>query len=170
MTNNADKRPADADPARSEGLDVITRAISWMKARKLHEIDGKELIAELEGFADARREAHEKATDGKAELRDGQIVVSVDVEALPIILSGACASDALADLYKVSDAAAFAVAVVDALNEEAEDGTTRVHAMFDSAFDQAIEHGAQGVEVVDEDEFERETQRLLASALKSGAA
>lgn len=32
----------------SPSADLMTRAVSWMKARKLHEIDGKDLIAEMD--------------------------------------------------------------------------------------------------------------------------
>ena len=98
--------------------------------------------------------------DTKAVIRDGQIVISVAIDALPIILSGACAADAIAGLFRVTNPAVFAEAVCVALNQEAEDGTTRVHTMFDSAFDHAIEQGAEGVEEVDEDQFEAEAERF----------
>jgi|GEM_PF-3136714 len=100
----------------------------------------------------------------EAVIRDGKIVISIDVDSLPVILSGACAATAIDGLFKVTDAAVFAIEVCRALNQEAEDGTTRVHAMFDSAFDHAINQGAEGIEEVDEDQFEEEASRLQAEA------
>lgn len=101
-----------------------------------------------------------KSTGAEAQIIDGQIVISIDIDALPVILSGSVALDAVYGNYKVTDAAVFAEEVCGALNAEKEDGTTRVHMMFDSAFNHAIDQGAEGVEEVTEDEFEIEAQRL----------
>lgn len=109
--------------------------------------------------------AVEAATGGEAVVRDGQLLISIDVDALPIILSGSVALGAVGGLWKVTDAAAFAKEVCGSLNAESENGTTRVHTMFDSAFSHAIEYGAEGVEEVDEDAFEVEAARLQAEAL-----
>lgn len=110
-------------------------------------------------------------TGAKAEVRDGQIVISIDVDDLPLILSGSIASYAVDGTYKVTDADAFAKEVCHALNDESEDGTTRVHEMFDSAFNHVIDQGGEGVEEISDDEFEVEAARLRASAAacRSGA-
>ncbi len=79
----------------------------------------------------------------------------------------------MSGLFKVTDPAEFAKEVCRALNAEKEDGTTRVHMMFDSALNHAIDQGAEGVEEVTEDEFEAEAQRIQSealAALKSTAA
>jgi len=47
----------------------------------------------------------------------------------------------------VTDVAAWRKAVCDALNREDGDGTTLVHRMFDRAFIDAIEGGAEGISV-----------------------
>ncbi len=104
----------------------------------------------------------EPATGAEAVLRDGQIVISIEVAALPLIVSGSCAADGLDGLWKVTDAAAFAKDVVQALNAEEDDGTTRVHRMFDGAFSEAIDQGAEGIEEIGEDEFEAESAHLQA--------
>lgn len=48
---------------------------------------------------------------------------------------------------KVTDPLEWAEAVVDALTEEEEDGTTRINRMFDEAFKHASEQGADGIEI-----------------------
>ena len=106
-----------------------------------------------------------EATGAKAVIRDEQIVISIDVDALPGILSGSIATNSVAGLFKVSDPIAFAKEVCGALNAENEDGTTRVHMMFDSAFNHAIDQGAEGVEEITEDEFEADAQRIQSEAL-----
>ena len=105
------------------------------------------------------------ATGAEAVIHDEQIVISIDVDALPGILSGSIATNSVAGFFKVTDPAVFAKEVCRALNAEKEDGTTRVHMMFDSAFNHAIDQGAEGVEEVTEDEFEAEAQRIQSEAL-----
>ncbi|QOT75070.1 hypothetical protein [Cupriavidus basilensis] len=51
------------------------------------------------------------------------------------------------DLVEVTDPLEWAEAVVDALTEEEEDGTTRINRMFDDAFKHASEQGAEGIEI-----------------------
>lgn len=105
------------------------------------------------------------STGAEAVIEDGKIIISIDVDALPLIVSGSCAvSDGLRGLWKVTDAAAFAEDVCVSLNREREDGSTMVHMMFDRAFDHAIDQGAEGIESVTEDEFEAEAARLQAIA------
>lgn len=105
-----------------------------------------------------------EATGAKAVILDGQIVISVEVAALPLILSGSVALGAVGGLWKVTDAEAFAKDVCGALNQDSENGTTRIHLMFDSAFSHAIEYGADGIEEQDEATFEVEAKRLQAEA------
>ncbi len=51
----------------------------------------------------------------------------------------------------VWDQQRFARDVFAALSEEEEDGTNRVHRMFDEAFKEALEQGADGISVFGED-------------------
>lgn len=101
-----------------------------------------------------------KTTGAEAKIIDGQIVISIDVDALPLILSGSIATNSVPGTFKITDAETFAKEVCGALNAEKEDGTTRVHMMFDSAFNHAIDQGAEGVEEITDEEFEEEAQRL----------
>jgi len=105
------------------------------------------------------------STGGQATLIDGKIEISIDVAALPMIVNGSCCCDSMEGLWKVTDAETFAKEVCRALNDEREDGTTRVHMMFDAAFMEAINQGAEGVEEVDEEAFGDETARLMAHPL-----
>ncbi len=105
------------------------------------------------------------STGGQAAIIDGKIEISIDVAALPMIVNGSCCCDSMEGLWKVTDAETFAKEVCRALNDEREDGTTRVHMMFDAAFMEAINQGAEGVEEVDEEAFGDETARLMAHPL-----
>lgn len=83
---------------------------------------------------------------GKAIIEDGALVIRVAISALPTVLEGSWASGALDTRFKITDQETFAKELVHSLNEEAEDGTTRIHQMFDLAILHAIEYGAEGVE------------------------
>lgn len=102
------------------------------------------------------------ATGAKAVIEDGKIVISIDIDALPLIVSGSCADRNLSGLWKVDpeDAPTFAKEVCLALNRESENGTTAVHIMFDKAFDHVIDQGGEGISEVSEQEFEDEAGRL----------
>lgn len=83
---------------------------------------------------------------GRAIIEDGSIVIRIAIDALPMIVEGSWASGGMGTRYKVTDAAAFAADLVRELNDESEDGTTRIHRMFDKAIINAIEQGAEGIE------------------------
>lgn len=104
------------------------------------------------------------STGAQAIIRDGKIEISIDIDALPMIVSGSCCCDGMDGLWKVTGPAIFAKEVCHALNDEREDGTTPVHMMFDKAFMAAIEQGADGIEEATEEEFEAEASRLQADA------
>lgn len=117
---------------------------------------------------DPRAKALEEATGAQAVIRGGKIEISIDVDALPVIVSGSCAAaDVMSGLWKVTDAEVFAKEVCHALNDENEIGTTPVHVMFDKAFMHAIEQGAEGIEEATEGEFETEAARLQAALTPS---
>lgn len=71
--------------------------------------------------------------------------------------------------YRVTDKAAFADAIVEALDREEEDGTTPLHRLFDAAMLAAIEDGAEGVEEYRRSQRRRERDRkaMLAHEAKT---
>jgi hypothetical protein len=81
-----------------------------------------------------------------ATIEDGTIVIRVPVDALHQVLEGSWASGALDRRWKLTDAPTFARDLVRELNREEEDGSTRVHRMFDAAIEAAIDGGADGIE------------------------
>lgn len=85
----------------------------------------------------------------KAYIDDGHIVISIPVADLPRIISDSVDYGYVAPGVKVTDVDRFAKDVVNALNHEKEDGTTRVHEMFDDGFERAIEDGSLGVKLLD---------------------
>lgn len=74
------------------------------------------------------------------------IVIRLPLEMIPFAYLGAVDVGNVAPGWKVTNARAFAKEVVHALNDEDEDGTTPIHRLFDAAFEEAIEQGAEGVE------------------------
>lgn len=86
------------------------------------------------------------ASDGRAVIKDGYLVIRVALMALPQIVEGAWAAGGMDTRYKVTDAQEFVKALVCELNEESENGTTRIHKMFDGAIEEAINQGALGIE------------------------
>lgn len=53
---------------------------------------------------------------------------------------------------RVTDEGAFVRSMVSALGEEAEDGTTLVHRLFDEAAEWAVDQGMDGFECVDDED------------------
>lgn len=110
-------------------------------------------------------QVHQAATGAQAVILNGKIIISIDVDALPHIVSGACATnEILHGCWKVTDPAEFAKEVCHALNRESEVGTTPVHVMFDKAILHVIEQGGEGIDEVSEAEFEAEAARLQKEA------
>jgi hypothetical protein len=83
---------------------------------------------------------------GMAVIENGCLVIRLHLSFLPSIVEGAWAAGGMETRYKVTDSRAFAADLVTELNREEEDGTTRVHRMFDGAIDEAINQGAEGIE------------------------
>lgn len=84
--------------------------------------------------------------NGQAIIEDGAIIVRIPLENLPQVVEGAWALGSLESRWKVTDAQVFATELVRALNDEDEQGTTRIHKMFDAAINEALEQGAEGIE------------------------
>lgn len=83
---------------------------------------------------------------GQAIIEDGAIVIRVSLDALPAVLEGAWAMRKLDIRYEITNPLEFAKEVVRALNREDEQGTTDIHNLFDQAFLDAIEAGAEGID------------------------
>lgn len=83
---------------------------------------------------------------GRAVIKNGEIVIRVPIDYLPVIVEGSWALNALDIRYKITDAALFADDLVAALNDEDEVGSTVIHNMFDKAINEAINQGAEGIE------------------------
>lgn len=79
---------------------------------------------------------------GRAILEGGDIIIRVARVALPGIVVGAWAASGMDVRLKVTNVDEFAKELVNELNREAEDGTTRIHRMFDGAINETIEQGA----------------------------
>jgi hypothetical protein len=83
----------------------------------------------------------------RAVIEDGVIIIRVPVKNLPAIIEGSWATGNLEPRMKITDADAFAKDLARELNDESEDGSTRIHKMFDAAIDEAINQGAEGIKV-----------------------
>lgn len=85
----------------------------------------------------------------EAYIENGDIVIRLPIANLPMAVELMPNSSGM----RVTDAAVFAPAVVNALNDDDEIGMSAIHQMFDAAFVKAFEGGAEGVtEGVTEDE------------------
>jgi len=109
-----------------------------------------------------------KWTGGQAVIQDGLIVISVAIADLPSILEGSIGERNVKDGYRVSDPATFAKEVCRELNAEDERGNTHIHRMFDTAFDRAIDHGAEGVEPVKDSDLPPSPWRDMSTAPRDG--
>lgn len=83
-----------------------------------------------------------------ARIEDGSIVIRLNADVLKTAWQYGPGSHCSLPKLRVSDPLAFAREVVNELNREAEDGSTRVHRMFDRAMMYAVEQGCEGVEEV----------------------
>lgn len=77
----------------------------------------------------------------------GSIVIRVDIATIQTVMDGGYSCNAYPERYKVTDTAAFAKEIVRELNSEDEEGTTPIHKLFDAAINEAINQGAQHVEL-----------------------
>lgn len=87
-----------------------------------------------------------KQSSGQAVIENGSIVIRVAIDALQSVITGKSSTNNEPVLYKVTNKDEFAADLVRALNDEDEQGTTRVHKMFDTAIEYAIDQGAFGID------------------------
>jgi hypothetical protein len=97
-----------------------------------------------------------KGRSAEAYIEGGEIRIRVPIKLIPKIVSCSISAGYMAEGAKVIDATRFAKDIVNALNDEQEDGTTPVHVLLDTAFEKAIEDGSQGVELTKDSAWLRE--------------
>jgi hypothetical protein len=83
----------------------------------------------------------------QAKIENRAIVIRLPIKSLPTVVEGAWATNVMDVRYMVIDPEMFAQDLVRELNDEDENGATRIHKMFDRAIEVAIEQGAEGVEI-----------------------
>lgn len=116
-----------------------------------------------------------KARGAEAHITRGAIVIRVPIRHLPVAVEAmpgmGCTFKGESRLY-VTNAEVFAKELVRALNDESEDGTTRVHKMLDDATMEVMEQGGEGIEVRDEDDSDddddEESEGNLATRIGGG--
>lgn len=89
---------------------------------------------------------------GKAVIEGAEIVIRVPLASLATVVDGAWMCHGIEPRLKVTDAAAFARDLCDALNDEDDEGSTPVHRLFDVGIQGAYERGAEGICEHDEQE------------------
>lgn len=102
-------------------------------------------------------------TDFEAEARmeDEKIIITLSIQNLQQIALGAWAAGYM-DPIRITDAKAFAAAMCQELNNDAEDGTTPIHRLFDNAILQAFESG-EGEEMNDD-----EAEAMISTLKEAG--
>lgn len=100
-----------------------------------------------------------KNTELSVKIEDEELVIRVGISILckavrqcQVIDYAVMEADGDESVVEITDEAVFANAILDALNEEEEDGSTPVHRMFDAAANEAIEQGCEGIEFHERDE------------------
>lgn len=89
---------------------------------------------------------------GQAVIEGDDIVIRVHIEHLDKVVE--CMPwDGWEKILKVTDCKAFAKDLLSTLNDEEEDGTTRIHRMFDEAIEHAAEYGADGIDEIDNPDY-----------------
>jgi hypothetical protein len=91
-----------------------------------------------------------------AKIEGDEIVIRVPIAAIPHAAKIAfdeanydIDDDTNETRMVVTDAAAFALGMIDALNQESEDGSTPIHYLLDRAVVYAAEQGTEGIESTD---------------------
>lgn len=92
----------------------------------------------------------------RVEIESDELVIRLDLPTLAMATRYCPALEHFDDernrfrKVRITDPLVWMREVQCVLNQEAEDGTTLVHRMFDAAFERAIEDGAEGVEIEEE--------------------
>lgn len=88
----------------------------------------------------------------KVALEGDLLTISIGIEALALAAElSPRLENGTDDTPKVVDKKLWAQEVLNGLNDEAEDGTTPVHLMFDDVFERIVEDGAEGIRMPDDD-------------------
>ncbi len=111
------------------------------------QLSRKELALHKKAFAKVAPALPPKG-DGRAKIEGEQIVLRIDISDLPVIVEAGPSGD----FMKVTNTKKFAKELVNAINEEEEDGTTAFHRVIDDASEAAFENGAEGVKELEGDE------------------
>jgi hypothetical protein len=88
-----------------------------------------------------------------AEIKRGHIVIRIPVEVLAeeYVIPADLLDEDFKPRVKVTDLNLFARDFVDAMNREAEDGSTPITDLLDDAYSHAVDNGAQGISLDGED-------------------
>lgn len=104
------------------------------------------------------------------DIVDGRLVVSIGIDTLAVAVQYMPQLGEAFDEVEgkeieneITDADKLAAAIVEALDDEEEDGTTLVHRMLDKAALRAIENGAEGILTADDKLRELKRQRKAAA-------
>jgi hypothetical protein len=90
----------------------------------------------------------------EAFIEKGEIVIRLPIGNIPAAYRSGIDLGVHEPGFKVTNARLFAHDVARALNDEDEEGTTPIHHLFDAAFAEAIEQGAEGIEEMESDDAE----------------
>ena len=92
--------------------------------------------------------------DGGLEVKISGGVLSIEIGVNALMQAIEMGREYTMEKIVVTDARVFAKEVLGALQHEEEDGTTPVHRLIDRAAAFAIEYGAEGVEILEENDDE----------------
>jgi hypothetical protein len=119
----------------------------WLEFTAVY-VDGQ--MVAVRHVPNERKKGHKMDMSAQAVIEGDAVVIRLPIANLPVAVSGAASLGTLDPPFKVTDASAFAKDLVRQLNDEDDEGTTMVHKMFDQAFNDAAEQGADGITEFDD--------------------
>ncbi|AFV81243.1 hypothetical protein F862_gp003 [Vibrio phage vB_VpaS_MAR10] len=87
------------------------------------------------------------------EMDNDRIVMSIGIEAMRMSIESGQADFSVGGAVHIQDTHIFGLEMVDYLKVEAEDGGTPIHRMLDAVALEALDGGAHGIMVLDEDDL-----------------
>ena len=97
----------------------------------------------------------------EAYIKDNKITIEVDINDLQDVVLYSWSAGYLHAPFKIIDKDEFAKEFCHVLNDESEDGTTKIHELFDGALMAAFENNGDATEELSEEQAEEMIGELI---------
>ncbi len=99
--------------------------------------------------------------NAKAYIKDNKITIEINIDDLQNVILASWGSGYLHTPFKIIDKNEFAKEFCHVLNDESEDGTTKIHELFDDALMIAFENNGHATEELSEEQAEKMIGELI---------